>query len=42
MKKILILSALAFFLGIVGATASPGDPSVVTTCLIYNCPVNGG
>jgi len=42
MKKILSLSALAFFLGIVGATANPIDPSVAPTCLIHNCPVNGG
>jgi len=39
MKKILSLSALALFLGIAGATATP---QITHACEIYSCPVNGG
>jgi hypothetical protein len=39
MKKILILSALATFLGIVGAAANPW---VTQACQIFACQVNGG
>jgi hypothetical protein len=39
MKKILGLTALALFLGVAGATATP---LVATACPIYSCPVNGG
>jgi hypothetical protein len=38
-KKILGLSALALFLGVVGATATP---LITHACQIYSCPVNGG
>jgi hypothetical protein len=39
MKRTLILSALALFLGIAGAAA---NPLVAHACSIHNCDVNGG